>query len=593
MGDRTLEHPRVLAYQGPRELQPKARLARAKIPETKDVVQIVHYVPGVETGTWKNANVWDGMFGKGNKPPSLAILYLYNRFDLATDSENGTGIGKPIRAAYTFICMNWSNQHDEIVLIGFSRDVGLLTKSGLRHLRELFKIWKHLGPADDKSLLENMRKKLQNYEELIPDVKIRACAVTIPANVNLAVQALALGEQRKLFVPLQWNPPAESTGQVLIQKWFAGNHSDVGGGNDDMTLANITLAWMVAQLMDTIQFNKVNLWAITTTRPWAKPSSNDDLVAESDSDARLCKVVATSRISSGLLKSETSWMSWMMALFYHGPRIPVPEQRSWLEAQCRRIFGNENQRPSDANHVVEYHHSVYILRHLGIAKYAQLAPAIDQEGEKSKTDVLRIAEEIRSTRFGKIKFEAELLERWAKHILSRTMNGIKNESRERELLEEASYEAEIPICAILSAFYKLAERNAEDDEESGSPIDNIYADLDTQSQEPKSWAEIWKGKKLFSQPATPAATFRFKILDEDEASAARALELTTERIGNRKPVLVFTRTYPLLMGRAHEMAKPAEKVSLATRISRVVSHAELPNRVPPCKKCCMIWKKKD
>ncbi|EKD18039.1 hypothetical protein MBM_03811 [Drepanopeziza brunnea f. sp. 'multigermtubi' MB_m1] len=496
----------------------------------KDVVQIVYYVRGVGTGT-----------------------------------ESGTGIGKSIRAAYTFICTNRSNQHDEIVLIGFSQgafaarcvaqfvqDVGLLTKSGLRHLRELFKIWKHLGPADDRSVLEKMREKLQNYEELVPDVKIRACAMwdtvsaigaaeipvlkhlpkhfpkgTTPANVKLAVQALALGGVRS--------------------------------GNDDMTVANITLAWM-----------------------------NDDPIAESDSEARLCKVIATSRISSGLLKSDTSWMSWMMALFYHEPRIPVPEQPSWLEAECRRIFGNENQRPSDANHVVEYHHS--------------LAPAIDQEAEKSKNDVLRIAEEIRSTRFGKVMFRAELLKRQAKDWEETIITDDKR-YKERvtgDLLEEASYEAGIPICAILSAFYKLAERDAEDDEDRGGSIDNIYAD-DTQGQEPESWAEIWKEKKPFSQPATPAAMFRFKILDEDEASAARTkakaskveLELTTERIRNRKPVLVFTRTYPPLMGRAHEMAKPVEKVSLATRISRVVSHAELPNRVPPCKKCCMIWKKKD
>ncbi|KAJ5046839.1 uncharacterized protein L3040_004064 [Drepanopeziza brunnea f. sp. 'multigermtubi'] len=488
----------------------------------KDVVQIVYYVRGVGTGTWKNAN-------------------------------SGTGIGKSIRAAYTFICTNRSNQHDEIVLIGFSQgafaarcvaqfvqDVGLLTKSGLRHLRELFKIWKHLGPADDRSVLEKMREKLQNYEELVPDVKIRACAMWD------TVSAIGAAE-----IPVLKHLP---------------KHFPKGGvrsGNDDMTVANITLAWM-----------------------------NDDPIAESDSEARLCKVIATSRISSGLLKSDTSWMSWMMALFYHEPRIPVPEQPSWLEAECRRIFGNENQRPSDANHVVEYHHSVYILRHWALP----ITPSLRLQSTR-KPRSLRTTSSASPKKYDPLASERQAKD-WEETII--TDDKRYKERVTGDLLEEASYEAGIPICAILSAFYKLAERDAEDDEDRGGSIDNIYAD-DTQGQEPESWAEIWKEKKPFSQPATPAAMFRFKILDEDEASAARTkakaskveLELTTERIRNRKPVLVFTRTYPPLMGRAHEMAKPVEKVSLATRISRVVSHAELPNRVPPCKKCCMIWKKKD
>jgi hypothetical protein len=33
--------------------------------------------------------------------------------------------------------------------------------------------------------------------------------------------------------------------QKLVQVWFPGVHCNVGGGNDDQELADITLAWMM------------------------------------------------------------------------------------------------------------------------------------------------------------------------------------------------------------------------------------------------------------------------------------------------------------------------------------------------------------
>ena len=37
--------------------------------------------------------------------------------------------------------------------------------------------------------------------------------------------------------------------------WFPGVHSNVGGGYDDQEIANITLAWMIAQLEGFIDFD--------------------------------------------------------------------------------------------------------------------------------------------------------------------------------------------------------------------------------------------------------------------------------------------------------------------------------------------------
>jgi hypothetical protein len=45
----------------------------------------------------------------------------------------------------------------------------------------------------------------------------------------------------------------------LRQVWFAGSHGNVGGGCDDQELANITLAWMMAQLSPWLDFNRAYL----------------------------------------------------------------------------------------------------------------------------------------------------------------------------------------------------------------------------------------------------------------------------------------------------------------------------------------------
>lgn len=230
------------------------------------------------------------------------------------------------------------------MLIGFSRgaftvrcvaqfmqEVGLLTKSGLRHLPKLFDMWRKLRPGSStyntqRYLLDQRCAELRAWGELVKEEKpedkvwiqarvvwdtVRAVAQlfgpkfhtvgeTIPENIKFAVQALAIDEKRNIYKPIKWNEPRDRTVQSLSQRWFAGTHGDVGGGNKDMTNANITLAWMIRQLTDTIHFKLSNLWAIKTTRSWSKPSPLDDLEQLHNTDIRICKVVAKTQISSDL-----------------------------------------------------------------------------------------------------------------------------------------------------------------------------------------------------------------------------------------------------------------------------------------------------
>lgn len=114
----------------------------------------------------------------------------------------------------------------------------------------------------------------------------------LSSNVQYAFQALALGEDRKDFLPTLWYRPWPSQipaddisrkKQVLRQTWFAGAHSDVGGGEGDHGLSDITLAWMTAQLMDTTPGGsapllEVNLDVLRSLqdrrRQWAKQLPN-------------------------------------------------------------------------------------------------------------------------------------------------------------------------------------------------------------------------------------------------------------------------------------------------------------------------------
>jgi uncharacterized protein (DUF2235 family) len=73
--------------------------------------------------------------------------------------------------------------------------------------------------------------------------------------VKAARHALALDDERDTFHPLLWDEIAERQfvrdGLVkegrLQQVWFAGMHSDVGGGYADDSLAHVSLAWMIEQ----------------------------------------------------------------------------------------------------------------------------------------------------------------------------------------------------------------------------------------------------------------------------------------------------------------------------------------------------------
>jgi uncharacterized protein (DUF2235 family) len=69
--------------------------------------------------------------------------------------------------------------------------------------------------------------------------------------VELACHALALDDERATFHPLVWDESEEDPRKKRIhQKWFAGVHSNVGGGYPDDALAHVPLLWVLGHAVD-------------------------------------------------------------------------------------------------------------------------------------------------------------------------------------------------------------------------------------------------------------------------------------------------------------------------------------------------------
>ncbi|KAL9046519.1 MAG: hypothetical protein Q9214_000660, partial [Letrouitia sp. 1 TL-2023] len=265
-----------------------SRLSRSIVDIGEDgTLQIVYYHFGIGNGTLKIGNVIDGATGRG--------------------------IIANVLHAYNFVCLNYNNVEDEIYLVGFSRgaytayvlasfisSIGLLTKTGLFYLHDVYGLW-HQGSYNASGkvdMLDVVKEALKNVDFLRTNIKIEACAVwdtvsslglpapagipklnytgydfvdkAMPENVKNVFHGLALNEVRRDFKPILFTNPHKDT--LLKQCWFLGAHSDVGGGSDDMGLANISLLWMIAQLQahTDLEFDLDDLGQILAKGPFRK-----------------------------------------------------------------------------------------------------------------------------------------------------------------------------------------------------------------------------------------------------------------------------------------------------------------------------------
>ncbi len=226
----------------------------------QDGTQLVEYHPGVGTGNWL-----DKLAGGGF----------------------GEGIDRNIQDLYRWLAQTYDGaQNDAIYLFGFSRgaytvrslagfirNCGLLDRDHLDKIEDAYRFYRDRTPltAPDAAASQAFRAQ---YASEARDVTttfigvwdtVGALGIPIPAlkwldgdkyqfhDVNLsrtvryAYHALAVDEERVPFAPCVWQSQfsgGTSDQQTLEQAWFAGVHSNIGGGYPLAGLSDLTFDWM-------------------------------------------------------------------------------------------------------------------------------------------------------------------------------------------------------------------------------------------------------------------------------------------------------------------------------------------------------------
>jgi len=201
------------------------------------------------------------------------------------DGATGRGIDDNIKQIYEFIVWNYE-PGDELYLFGFSRgsytarslaglirNCGILKNNDLRLIDEAYNIYrdkKNGSYGPNGALAVRFREKYCHPLERIKFIGVwdTVGELGIPARgfqwynkryqfhdttlsslIENAYHALAIDEHRNNFKPTLWTKSDKVTfghvPQVMEQTWFAGVHSNIGGGYPDMGLSDITLEWMI------------------------------------------------------------------------------------------------------------------------------------------------------------------------------------------------------------------------------------------------------------------------------------------------------------------------------------------------------------
>jgi uncharacterized protein (DUF2235 family) len=216
----------------------------------------VHYEPGVGTKPWER--IRGGAFG--------------------------IGLSRNVRHCYQFLVDRYE-PGDELFFFGFSRGAftarslaGLVRNSGIlrrehrARVKDAYDVYRSRKPEDKPSAQAATAFRAM-YSH--PDADITFVGVwdtvgalgipsgilqppglnkrwafhdtTLSKAVKNAYHAIAIDERRRPFAPTLWvkkpgeEPPPD---QKVAQVWFAGVHSDVGGGYSEPALSEIPLRWI-------------------------------------------------------------------------------------------------------------------------------------------------------------------------------------------------------------------------------------------------------------------------------------------------------------------------------------------------------------
>lgn len=218
----------------------------------KDNNQVAFYDPGVGTFSFVGRRL-GRLVGIG-----LGLLFGY-------------GIRQNIEDGYEYL-MNNFRPGDKVFLFGFSR--GAYTARALAGMIHQFGILqqgsKNLIPYVSKMYFKKDKEKNftvikgfkstfsnickphfiglwdtvgalgRNLSKKFPDYKLNE-------DVKYGFQAMAIDEKRRPYKVVLWDESDKKDNQIIEQVWFAGVHSEVGGGcpKDECSRSDIAFAWMM------------------------------------------------------------------------------------------------------------------------------------------------------------------------------------------------------------------------------------------------------------------------------------------------------------------------------------------------------------
>jgi uncharacterized protein (DUF2235 family) len=205
-----------------------------------------------------------------------------NALDKLSGGAFGSGIEDNIHDAYIFLIANFE-AGDELYFLGFSRGaftarsiMGMVRKCGIlgRHAvaryEEAVALYRSEVHPNDAAAV-TFRHETSVVADGPIEIKFVGVWDTVGAlgipirglrsfqrhqyefhdtelsgDVRYAYHALAIDEERGPFEPTLWDfkPKAD---QVIEQTWFAGVHSDDGGGYPSAGLSDIALSWMIGK----------------------------------------------------------------------------------------------------------------------------------------------------------------------------------------------------------------------------------------------------------------------------------------------------------------------------------------------------------
>jgi uncharacterized protein (DUF2235 family) len=262
-------------------------------------------------GTWSDANTHTNIAQIDVRVPRRAggvaqeVCYIEGvgtgPFDRLQGGIVGAGLDDDIREAYRFIAAHHDSDEDRIHLIGYSRGAfaarslaGMIAKCGIIRETELpakavFARYRDMNAPGLREMQEGETPARTAEDELLLArsrlVRIRFIGVFdtvgslgIPGGlgrvlnrrryqfhdtrlsglVDLACHAVAIDEHRKQFAPTLWTSvpiPIPEHPTRVEQRWFVGEHANVGGGGTttpavDNPLSLLTREWIVDRAVE-------------------------------------------------------------------------------------------------------------------------------------------------------------------------------------------------------------------------------------------------------------------------------------------------------------------------------------------------------